>query len=83
MKGVIFICGCLYPILSLVVHAGLIAVWAVSIHNQSAPDMSDPAHPQPGAPWYLTKPCGPPVSDNLLNYCRQAKGAFAITVILT
>lgn len=64
-------------------HAALAAIYAVSIHNQAGSDMSDPKHPQPGAPWYITKSCGPPVKASLKGYCQQAKAAFAITVILT
>ena len=64
------------------VHAGLVAVWAVSIHNQAASDMSDPKHPQSGAPWYITKSCGPPVSPSLIGYCKQAKAAFAVTILM-
>lgn len=44
--------------------------------------MSDPAHPQPGAPWYITKSCGPPVSPSLIGYCKQAKAAFAVTILM-
>ena len=83
LKGIMFLTGVLHPLFSLFLHAGLVAVWAVAIHNQAAPDMSDPEHPQPGAPWYITKKCAPPVSDDLIPYCKQAKAAFAITVVLT
>lgn len=70
------------PLLSTLIHAGLIAIYAVSIRNQTAPDMSDSDHPQPGAPWYITKSCGPPVSPRLKNYCTQAKACFAVTILL-
>ena len=80
-KGIMLICSVFHPLISLFIHAGLTAVWAVAIHNQAGPDMSDPAHPQPGAPWYITKSCGPPVSPNLIGYCKQAKAAFAVTVL--
>lgn len=72
-----------HPLLSLFVHAALIALWAVSIRNQAGADMSDSAHPQSGAPWYITKSCGPPVSPSLIGYCKQAKAAFAVTIIMT
>lgn len=81
-KAIAWITGVLHPLISLIVHAGLVALWAVSIHNQAAPDMSDPKHPQPGAPWYITKSCGPPISNDLVGYCKQAKGAFAVTVLM-
>ena len=82
VKGIMFITNVFYPLVSLLVHAALAALYAVSIHNQAGPDMSDPAHPQSGAPWYITKKCGPPVSSNLIGYCKQAKAAFAMTIIL-
>ncbi|KAL2052255.1 hypothetical protein ABVK25_007414 [Lepraria finkii] len=81
-KAIAWITGVLHPLISLIVHTGLVALWAVSIHNQAAPDMSDPKHPQPGAPWYITKSCGPPISNDLVGYCKQAKGAFAVTVLM-
>lgn len=70
------------PLLSLLIHLALCALYAVSIHAQAAPDMSSKSHPQSGAPWYITKSCGPPVAANLKGYCMQAKGAFAVTVLL-
>lgn len=82
VKGIMFIMHVFYPLLSALIHAVLIALYAVSIHAQAASDMSDPDHPQKGAPWYLTKSCGPPVSTDLVGYCKQAKGAFAVTVLL-
>ena len=80
-KGIMLICSVFHPLISLFIHAGLTAVWAVAIHNQAGPDMSDPAHPQPGAPWYITKSCGPPVSPGLIGYCKQAKAAIAVSVL--
>ena len=80
-KGIMLICSVFHPLISLAIHAGLTAIWAVAIHNQAGPDMSDPTRPQPGAPWYITKSCGPPVSPNLIGYCKQAKAAFAVSVI--
>ena len=77
------VCGVFHPVISVFFHSGLIAIWAVSIHNQAGSDMSDPAHPQPGAPWYITKSCGPPVSPSLIGYCKQAKAAFGVTIIMT
>ena len=82
IKGIMFICSVFYPLVSAVIHAALIAIYAVSIHNQAASDMSDPEHPQPGAPWYITKSCGPPVTPSLAGYCKQAKASFAITIML-
>ncbi|KAL8642123.1 MAG: hypothetical protein Q9228_001148 [Teloschistes exilis] len=81
-KGIMYICHIFYPLISLVIHAALIALYAVSTHAQAAPDMSDPDHPQPGAPWYITKSCGAPVNPKLKGYCQQAKGSFAVAIML-
>ena len=77
-----FITSVFHPLLSLLVHAALVTLFAISVHNQAGPDMSDPAHPQPGAPWYITKKCGPPVSSDLIGYCKQSKAAFSVTVLM-
>ncbi|KAL8770594.1 MAG: hypothetical protein Q9209_003662 [Squamulea sp. 1 TL-2023] len=81
-KGIMYICHVFSPLLSTLIHSALIALYAVSIHAQAAPDMSDPDHPQPGAPWYITKSCGSPVKPRLQGYCKQAKGSFAVTIML-
>ncbi|KAL8814828.1 MAG: hypothetical protein Q9223_005982 [Gallowayella weberi] len=81
-KGIMYICHVFHPIFSTPIHAALVALYAVSIHAQSASDMSDPDHPQPGAPWYITKSCGAPVKPSLQGYCKQAKGSFAVTIML-
>ncbi|KAH1436752.1 hypothetical protein KXX32_005181 [Aspergillus fumigatus] len=71
-----------YPPLSVIVHGGLVAVYIVSARYQAGPDMSDPAHPQPGAPWYITKKCTVAANKNNINYCRQSKALFAFTIII-
>ncbi|KAI4260096.1 MAG: hypothetical protein LQ352_000475 [Teloschistes flavicans] len=81
-KGIMYICHIFYPLISLIIHVALIALYAVSIHAQAGPDMSDPHHPQPGAPWYITKSCGAPVNPKLKGYCQQAKGSFAVAIML-
>lgn len=81
-KGIMYICGVFYPLISLTVHAALTALWAVSVHAQAGSDMSDPDHPQPGPPWYITKSCGPPISAGNQGYCKQAKAAFAMGICL-
>ena len=81
LKGIMFICGVLYPLLALIVHAGLTACWAISVHAQAGPDTSG-ENPNTGPPWYITKSCGPPVSTRNQNYCKQAKGAFACGILL-
>ena len=81
-KGIMFITHVFDPIVSAFLHAALIALYAVSIRNQTASDMSDLAHPQHGAPWYITKSCGAPVNPKLKGYCTQAKAALAVTILL-
>lgn len=81
-KGIMYICHIFHPLMSAVIHAALLALFAVSIHAQAASDMSDSDHPQPGAPWYITKSCGAPVRPSLRGYCQQAKASFAVAVLL-
>ena len=78
-----FITHVFHPILSVLVHAVLIALYVVGIRNQAGSDMSDPKHPQPGPPWYITKSCGAPVKPAVKGYCMQAKAAFGISIILS
>ncbi|KAL8962407.1 MAG: hypothetical protein Q9193_001181 [Seirophora villosa] len=82
VKGIMYICRIFHPLLSAILHAALVALFAVSIHAQAAPDTSDPDHPQPGAPWYITRGCGAPVRPSLRGYCQQAQASFAVTVML-
>jgi hypothetical protein len=44
--------------------------------------MSDPSHPQPGAPWYISKNCNVAAHKSNIPYCMQAKSLFAVTVIM-
>ncbi|KAL8851591.1 MAG: hypothetical protein Q9221_003523 [Calogaya cf. arnoldii] len=81
-KAIMYICHIFYPLLSTPIHAALIAIYAVSINAQAAADMSDPEHPQPGAPWYITRGCGAPVEPRLQGYCKQAQASFAVTILL-
>lgn len=81
-KTVMHVLHVLYPFLSFVVHAVLVALYAVSVHNQTAPDLSDPLHPAKGAPWYITHSCSLSGSDQIKGYCQQAKASFAVTVVM-
>ena len=81
-KSIMFVMHILYPALSTVIHAVLAALYAVSLHAQVSPDMSDPSHPQPGAPWYITKSCTVVHDPGNLGYCKQAKATFAVTVVM-
>lgn len=72
----------LWPIFSLPLHAALLALWAVSIRVQTAPDTIDPNRINNGAPWYITKSCGIASSGTIKQYCMQAKASFAVSVIM-
>jgi hypothetical protein len=70
-----------YPILSLPLHLAMLALWAVSVYVQTAPDTIDPERTNNGAPWYITKNCNI-VSGRAQHYCMQAKSAFAVSVVM-
>ncbi len=82
VKGILYVVHIFPPILSLFVHAGLAALYAVSIYGQAGKDMSDPKHPQPGAPWYITKSCSVAGTRAVRDFCQQAKGSFAVAVMM-
>lgn len=70
------------PIFSLPLHIGLAALWAVSIHVQTAKDDIDPKRVNNGAPWYITKNCNIVQDKNVRSYCMQAKASFAVSVCM-
>lgn len=70
------------PLLSLITHLVLTALYAVSVNYQSGPDTTDPKHPQHGAPWYIIKSCSVTKHHSNIGYCQQAKAAFAATVVM-
>ncbi|KAL2002711.1 hypothetical protein VTN02DRAFT_6142 [Thermoascus thermophilus] len=71
-----------YPPLSVAVHAVLIVLYIISVRFQAGSDMSDPAHPQPGPPWYITKNCNVAAHRENIGYCKQAKALFAADIII-
>ncbi|KAL9094579.1 MAG: hypothetical protein Q9165_003138 [Trypethelium subeluteriae] len=81
-KSVLYVLHIFYPILSVLIHSVLVILWAYSAHAQAGPDTSDPAHPQPGAPWYITKSCSVAHNRNNIHYCEQAKASFAVTIVM-
>ena len=81
-KVVLYLLHIFYPLLSVFVHTMLVILWAYSAHAQAGPDMSDPAHPQPGAPWYITKSCNVAHFKDNVHYCEQAKASFAVTIVM-
>jgi hypothetical protein len=72
----------LYPVLSLVVHAIEAGLWAYSVYGQSSPDMSDPANPQPGPAWYITKSCNVAFKKSNVGFCMQAKASFYVACVM-
>lgn len=78
VKVVLFVMHIFVPLLSLLVHALMLVLYAISLRNQSAPDMSDSDKPSPGLPWYLSKGCSYATPSNH-GFCMQARGAFGVT----
>ncbi|OCK81707.1 hypothetical protein K432DRAFT_381065 [Lepidopterella palustris CBS 459.81] len=81
-KFTMFILHVFYPIVSLFTHFLLVALWAVSVHVQTAPDTIDPKRINNGAPWYITKNCDISSTKLIKGYCMQAKSAFAVSVVM-
>lgn len=81
VKSAMFVLHCWIPALSVVIHAALVALYAVSIYNQSQPDLSDPEHQLRGLPWYLSKGCSYAERGNE-GYCLQARASFAVVILM-
>jgi hypothetical protein len=69
-----------WPSISIFIHGLELALFAYSLHGQTAPDLSDPKYPNPGLPWYLTRSCSVATIKSNIGYCMQAKGAFFVTI---
>lgn len=80
-KTVVFIMHYFIPLLSFLVHVVLVVLYAISIRNQSAADMSDAEHPSPGLPWYLSKGCSYATPQNY-GYCMQARASYGATIVM-
>lgn len=82
-KSVMFVLHAFVPVLSVVVHALLIALYAVAVRNQSTPDLSDMNVPDlsRNLPWYLEKGCKYATKGNY-GYCMQARGSFGVTITM-
>lgn len=76
-KSTLYVLHGFLPIIGLLVSVAEIAIYAVSIHRQSGPDMTDPRHPSPGLPWYLSKGCSYATPGNW-GYCMQARAIFGV-----
>jgi hypothetical protein len=81
VKVIMFSLHIWFPVLSVIVNAVLTGLYAASIYGQAGPDNTDPKHPSSSA-WYITKSCDFASKVGARNYCLQAKGAFAVTVIM-
>ena len=77
VKVVVFVMHLFLPLLSVFVHGLMLALFAVSLRNQSTPDMSDPDNPSPGLPWYMTKGCSYATPSNK-GFCMQARASFGV-----
>ncbi|KAK5111133.1 hypothetical protein LTR62_005332 [Meristemomyces frigidus] len=81
VKSVMFVLHAFWPVLGVLVSALEVALYAISIKHQSTPDLSDPAHPSPGLPWYLSKGCSFATTANY-GFCMQARAVFAVTCVM-
>ncbi|KAI9792140.1 MAG: hypothetical protein M1833_001254 [Piccolia ochrophora] len=81
IKAVLNVMHLFYPIISLIVHLAITALWAVSVYGQAGPDKSDPKHPS-SVPWYLAKSCSVVFDQRNLHNCKMAKSVFAVTVVM-
>lgn len=77
IKGIMWMLHVLPPVVSALMHAILIVLFSIAVAYQASPDMTDPRHPQPGPPWYITKSCSVSYSKSNVGYCEQAKATFA------
>ncbi|KAJ5109108.1 hypothetical protein N7456_005783 [Penicillium angulare] len=73
----------LLPPVAATINGGSVVIYAFAARYQAGPDMSDPTHPQPGPPWYITKSCSVAASKSNIGFCMQAKSLFAVCIILT
>lgn len=81
VKASMYVLHCFIPALSVFVHALLVALYCVSIYNQSRPDMTDLEKPSPGLPWYISKGCSYATPGNH-GYCMQARATFAVVIVM-
>ena len=81
-KTVMYILHVFPPLVNVLTHTLLIALFTVSITYQAGSDMTDPQHPQPGPPWYITKSCSVAYNPNNIHYCIQAKASFACVCVM-
>lgn len=71
-----------YPPVATAVHGAITVLFIFSARYQAGPDMSDPKHPQPGPPWYITKSCSVAAHKISIGYCQQAKALFGVSIAI-
>lgn len=79
VKSIMYMLHVWPPILSVIVHGVLIALYTVSVYYQGSSDNSDPERPTNGPVWYITKSCSVANNPKNVHYCTQAKASFAAT----
>ncbi|CZT16822.1 uncharacterized protein RCC_02656 [Ramularia collo-cygni] len=82
VKSAMFVLHVFIPVISVFAHALLVALYSVSIYNQSRPDTSDPDLRSGSLPWYLSKGCSYADAANK-GYCLQARATFAVAIVMT
>lgn len=82
VKALLLYLHTLYPFLSLAAHGLEMGLWAYSVYGQQTPDMSDPANPQPGPAWYITKNCNVSFKKSNVGFCMQAKASFYVACVM-
>lgn len=81
VKSAMFTMHVWIPALSVFAHALLVALYSVSIYNQSRPDHSDPERSSLSMPWYLSKGCSYAEPGNH-GYCMQARASFGVSIVM-
>lgn len=71
-----------FPPIGAFIHGAIMVLYVVSARYQAGNDMSDPKHPQPGPPWYITKSCSVAAHKSNIGYCEQAKALFAVSIVM-
>jgi hypothetical protein len=70
-----------FPLLSVVVHAILVGLFATSLYNQTAGDYLD-VNAVATRPWYLTHSCKTYASSGNLGFCYQARASVYVVAVM-
>ncbi|RMZ89952.1 hypothetical protein DV736_g2816, partial [Chaetothyriales sp. CBS 134916] len=82
VKAPMYIVHVFPPILSALLHAAMIALYAVAVALLASSDNTDEDCRSNGPVWYITKSCSVITQKNLVTYCKQAKATLALTAAL-